>query len=415
MKKSLLALAVLGAFASAAQAQVTIGGWMSIQAKDYKLGTRNAARTAGQNFQSEYRIDDDSNSRIWFTGKEDLGGGMDAHFYMESRFGADDGSTATTFGLAAGDTFVGLGSTAVGTLDFGRMTTMYTQGVLVEADRVLSGANLGSISFLDDIGGQAMNGKSRLNNFVRYKTPVMGGFQGTLALSPATGASEGQAPAAGAAVNNDYSTGKAIFAVANYTNGPIYANLAYFSNDIEGRPTLPGGYGTFAQADQRQVRLSGSYKFPFGLKVGLSVDKSYLKNVAAGSTMGVFTQFASYTAANGGGTVAVNGAVSRTAWLLPVSYDIGNGTIYAKFGKAGNLRNWNASAAQTGGTGAKFYDLSYDYALSKRTAVGVSYMMLKNDGNGTYQPFASGSTHTGSGLYAGEKASQLAFNMRHSF
>jgi predicted porin len=415
VKKSFVALAVLGALTSYANAQVTIGGYLAVQPKLYKVGNENTAvRTAGQTLQTEYRIDDDANSRIWFTGKEDLGSGLDAHFYMESRFGGDNGSTSSTFGLANGETFVGLGSTAVGTIDFGRLSTSaYTQGVVIEADRTSSSGNLGAYSFLGDVGAFGIS-KTRMNNFVRYKTPVLGGFQGTLAASPSVGASEGQAPAAGAAVNNKYSDGKAWALGANYTNGPVYVNLYYWNLNTEGRPAdlvvAPNtGYTTFANADQRTVRLSGSYTLPFGLKVGLAVDKSYLVNVAAGSFNGAFT-----SSLQGGGATTANGAVSRTSWLLPVSYSFGNNAVYAKYGQAGNLRNWTTPVGKPGGTGAKFYVLAYDYALSKRTAVGVSYMHLRNDTNGAYSPFSAGGL-VGTALYAGESATSAQLNLRHSF
>jgi predicted porin len=412
MKKSFLALAVLGTFAASAQAQVTIGGWMSVAPKYYKVGNENTAvRTPGQKMEAEYRVDDDTNSRIWFTGKEDLGGGMDAHFYIESRFGGDNGSAATTFGLAAGDTFVGLKDQSLGTLDIGRISaSTYPQGILIELDRIGDGNNLGVTTFLSDIGSFSIL-KSRMNNVIRYMTPNLGGFTGTFAISPSV-AEEGKVTSATMAQNNTYADGKFLALGANYTNGPIYANLYYHKLTQEGLSAV-SPRTSFATANQKEMRFSGSYKLPMGLKVGLAVDHATLENLAAGTMMGSFLNAAFTTAAQGGGSVAAIGSVSRTAWLIPVQYNVGNHGFYAKFGRAGGLSNW---ASATGGhTGASFGEAAYDYALSKRTAVGVSLTKLKNDSNGTYQPFASNSTHSGSSLYAGESVITAQLNLKHNF
>lgn len=419
MKKSLLALAVLGAFATGAQAQssnVTIGGFFHVQPKVSKVSSANyqpGVRTAGQSLKNEYRMDDDAGSRLWITGKEDLGNGLFAQFYMESRFGADTGSGSSTFGFANGDTFVGLGSKDLGTLDFGRMSiSNYTQGILIELDRTGSGNNFGTTTFLSDVGSFGVN-KSRLNNFIRYKSPNFSGFTVQAAVSPsgAFGANaEGMAPAAGAAVNNEYNDGKAYQLGVSYNNGPLYLNAAYFNVEQEGVTTPQAA---MLAADNTSIRLSGSYALPFGLKVGLSVDRTELDNLAAGAQMGTFTNnaFAGFANANqGGGTVASVGKVRRTAWLLPITYTLGANNFYAKFGKANDLSNWSRTE-----TGTKYYSLAWDYALSKRTAVGVSYTAIKNDANGTYQPFASNSTHNGSQLFAGEKVGVAALNLKHSF
>ncbi len=415
MQKKLIALAVasLAAGSVYAQSSVNIGGWMTVGVKNFKgSDTNRNARGLVQNFKNEFRVDDDSNSRIWFTGKEDLGGGMDAHFYMESRFGADNGSAATTFGLAAGDTFVGI-TAPFGTFDFGRVTTYYTQGILVELDKSLSGNNQLSLTALSTMGTMVFNGYSRNNNNIRYITPRVSGFQAKAVYSPGFGTDEGKIPAAGAAVNNSYTKGDAWTLSADYMNGPIYLNAAYFSLKVEGRPATP--VATMLLADQELWRLSGSYTLPFGLKVGLSYDSSKLKNVAANTRMPTVFSAIPNTDFAAGGHVAVNGDVSRKAWFIPVSYTFGQNTVFAKYGQAGNIKNWVTPVGQAGGTGASFLVLGYDYALSRRTAVGVSYAVTDNKGNGVYQPFAAGSTHTGSQLVAGEKATVLQANLTHRF
>ncbi len=61
------------------------------------------------------------------------------------------------------------------------------------------------------------------------------------------------------------------------------------------------------------------------------------------------------------------------------------------------------------------YTVGYDYALSKRTNVGVYYSRLDNDANAVYQPFNAGTSFTGSSLVAGETASTFALGVKHTF
>lgn len=89
MKKSLLALAVLGAFAGAASAQssVTLFGVVDLSARYVDNG-------AGKQYQLAQ--DGNSSSRIGFRGTEDLGGGLTAGFWLEGALSADTGTQGLT-------------------------------------------------------------------------------------------------------------------------------------------------------------------------------------------------------------------------------------------------------------------------------------------------------------------------------
>ena len=110
MKKSLLALAVLGAFAGAASAQssVTLYGKLD-------LGFAKAAGSADK------QVADGSSSRLGFRGVEDLGGGLKAMFQIEHRFNPDTG-TVTNAAFWHGISTVGLGG-SFGTVNLGRQYT----------------------------------------------------------------------------------------------------------------------------------------------------------------------------------------------------------------------------------------------------------------------------------------------------
>jgi predicted porin len=85
MKKSLLALAVLGAFAGAASAQssVTLFGVLDVNARYVKNGD-----------YSQYQMNSDgiNSSRLGFRGTEDLGGGLSAGFWIEGGLTPQNGN-----------------------------------------------------------------------------------------------------------------------------------------------------------------------------------------------------------------------------------------------------------------------------------------------------------------------------------
>lgn len=374
MKKSLLALAVLGAFASVAQAQtnVSIGGVVQANAKAYKVS--NTVRPA----DTEYRIDDDYNSRFWLTGTEDLGGGLSALFYIENRLNTDMGAGGTGSGIANGDTFVGLKG-GFGQLTLGRHSMLSVQGLTTE---ILTGTGtivamptsmFATYTILNSFNGTGLD-ITRRNNSLMYRSPNISGFSASVGISASSTTSEGQLAAAPVA---NYADGREYYVQAGYANGPLSLNLAYRNNQVE------GGTGF----DDQQLRFSGFYKFG-PAKVGLQLDRAERQAVAAGADVGA--------------------DVARNAWSIPVSFGFGNSTILASFTKANDLSGVDDS-------GAKMYTLGYDYALSKRTNVGVYYSRLDNDTAGAYTPFLSGTTFTGSALVAGETASTLALGVKHTF
>lgn len=413
MKKSLLALAVLGAFAASAQAQtnVTIGGVVQANLKSYKVGGISAANAAlGRQGNNELRVDDDYNSRFWLTGSEDLGGGNSAIFYVENRFNTDVNNVqGTGNGLSNGDTWLGLKG-AWGQVTVGKHSWMSVQGLLPEMQigngglAAIPTSMLGTYSILNQAGGYL--DITRRNNSITYRTPNFSGFSGVVGVSTASAGNEGNMNCTGsgltalvsgngmnaagtaasttatttcptlvtAAAGNqaNYNDGREYYLQGNYSNGPLYVNLAYRNHNVE---------GSTVSASNKQWRLSGTYKIA-GFKFGLQYDRA--------------TNDTSTT------------SVSRTAWQIPLSYSFGSHTILGHYTRAGDLGG-------VADTGAKMFTLGYDYALSKRTNVGVYYSKLSNDTGAAYQPFLAGTSFTGSALAAGETATTWALGVKHTF
>jgi predicted porin len=89
MKKSLLVLAALGAFAGAASAQssVTLFGILDVGARYTKNGDQKLKTLSTDGINS---------SRLGFRGVEDLGGGLKAGFWLESAVNPDAGTANST-------------------------------------------------------------------------------------------------------------------------------------------------------------------------------------------------------------------------------------------------------------------------------------------------------------------------------
>ncbi|WP_433692550.1 porin [Herbaspirillum seropedicae] len=215
MKKSLLALAVLGAFAGAAQAQssVTIYGIVDtgvVYSSKVATGVSNGAVTNGSKFALNSGVL--QGSRIGFKGVEDLGGGLSAVFNLESGFNNDDGTQSVGGNLFNRKSVVGLAG-GFGTVLLGRQTDFLD--------------DIGAIASVADFGGWTQNvgtGLSRIqgtrtNNSIRYNTSNLNGF--TASLIYGFGEQAGKT-----------SAGQSFGAGLKYENGPLALAAGYYQSKI---------------------------------------------------------------------------------------------------------------------------------------------------------------------------------------
>jgi len=199
MKKSLLALAVLGAFAGAASAQssVTIYGLLDLaitkgnggNAATSVVGNTTAGGTTaignpGANGTSKaYIMKQSSSSRLGFRGNEDLGGGLSAQFQFEHRFTPDTGGQTSAATFWEGRSYLQLTSAAAGSVYLGRD---YDPAFwpAVKSDP-FGWDGVGQISSLQYAGYQDVGGNSsvRTSNTVGYKSPNLGGLTAQAAVS----------------------------------------------------------------------------------------------------------------------------------------------------------------------------------------------------------------------------------------
>ena len=251
MKKSLLALAVLGAFASAASAQssVTLSGMLDAGVR--RVGNNSTA--SGSDWQLGGSQSGYNNFTI--SGREDLGGGMNAFFAMNHRFRINDGtpnSAGTTFWR---NIWVGLGG-GFGDVRLGRIL-MPLQDMNGGFDPFATGT-VGSVH----TGGIAAT--IRANNAIYYRSPSMGG----LSVHAAIAAAEGQLQPETA--NNFGNTGPTIglnrerpvgFNI-RYAAGPLNVGAAYDRNSADYTTT-----GIYASYDFGAFKLMSQFEKGDSLRV----------------------------------------------------------------------------------------------------------------------------------------------------
>jgi len=227
MKKSLLAVALLGAFAGVAQAQTAVQIYGNIDAGMVKRTdqTLNIGKRAA--------------NTLGFKGTEDLGNGLKALFQIEIRYEPDTGTTENNGRpLFQGQSRVGLQGD-FGMVRIGRGLTPYQETIgAFEPWHALP--NQGG--FYTDLAVAGYNSaplepvnssNNRWSNAFWYNSPVVSGFQVNAAIATKEGAGSN-----GRAVGTQYPVGAEAsanpFSISTtYNNGPAALMLGYERNAVE--------------------------------------------------------------------------------------------------------------------------------------------------------------------------------------
>lgn len=377
MKKSLLALAVLGAFAGAAQAQSAITMYGSIDAGVRHKNNMNAAGDKRTELASAVF----SSNRLGFRGVEDLGGGLNARFNLELGFttdtGAQGGAANSIGGTATNQLFdraatVGLGG-AWGGVDFGLQYSV--------AFKAIGGYDPFSYKFIGIIplaGAAAGNqgtsvssaiGNTRFGNDIQYT----GNF-GPLTV---------RAEHAFGEVAGDTGSGAASAIGASYVVGPLNVGGAYTKR----KPNL-GTTATPNFQDNTQWTIGAAVTMgPARIAAGY-IDEEQ-DNITAGLTRE--TKNAWF-----GGSYNFTPAMALTAGYYQTKLDQGAADAKRKL-------------LIVGGT----------YNLSKRTNLYVNVDRAKFDGNATFG--SAGGTFAGAvgGAFVQptgqDSQTGISFGLHHMF
>ena len=361
MKKSLLALAVLGAFAGVASAQssVTLYGTVDLNAKYVK--------NDGSNRRVSLSQDGVNSSQLGFRGIEDLGGGLRAGFVLLAGVNADTGSTnAQFFNRRATVSLLG----GFGEVRLGRDYT----------------PTFWNTTFFDAFGtnglGDSSNVKQivaadyvRANNTIAYHLPSnIGGLYGQATVGAAEGTAAGR-----------YIGGRLGFAAGPFDIAAAYStervNTGGFNvTTVSGAPVAPAAN---AQA-YKSANIGGSFNFGFAKVMGYYQQEKVL---------------------------SYQDKIASVSLVVP----LGQGEIKAGYdqGKlSGPINNKVKKAA-----------LGYVYNLSKRTAL-YSTAAIVDNGSRSRISLASvgtstvGQANSGGAIAAptlGGKSKGIEFGVRHFF
>ena len=341
MKKTLIALAVMGTTAGVAHAQsnVTI----------YGIVDTGLVKESG----SDVRMGSNVDSRIGFRGVEDLGSGMKATFELERRFNLNDGTQANSGVINTEDpentnletldrsnwnyndfisgkradwigaANVGLKGDAWGAVRLGRVNNLS-----VETFRMLDPFNQYGVGA--SLARSNILRSEQISNTIRYDSPSWNGFGfgATYTLGQNTKGADNPF----AVIGNDG------FAVnLKYDNGPLL---------------LLANYDRVADSnDSYSWNLGGAYSYA-GFKVSVGYQDTKFK-------LSEFSQ--------------EFGKMKEKMWLVGLQYKTGPHTIGASYNR-GKVE----IDGQNDGKANK-YALGYTYDLSKRTSVYANLAYTDSD------------------------------------
>jgi len=282
-------------------------------------------------------------SRVGFRGEEDLGDGAKALFMLEMGLNNDTGALAQG-GLGFGrQSYVGLSSPSYGRLTLGRHYSVlhtelatYTMGGLIWGN---------ALNYFRD--GSVL----RLDNSIRYETPVFAGLSARLLVAA------GEGSATGKVVNPsfDYKLGRwqiggsSMYRVKTATN------------------------------TERYTVLGTSYDFQW-LKAALAYYRQRDELAAATS-------------------------LARDACEVSAVVPFGVSAVWLSYG-----RDSGKARPQTDGAAIS---ARYDYNLSKRTRLYVGYTVIQNDAKSNFT--VNTASNAGPIVVAGNDVKQAVLGISHAF
>ncbi|MFN9766890.1 MAG: porin [Pseudomonadota bacterium] len=380
MKKSLLALAALTAFAGVASAQssVTLFGVVDLNARNVKNGSAGSLKTLS--------TDGLASTRFGVRGVEDLGGGLRAGFWLEAGFGADTAAGASAGADASGNRI------GTGGLVFNRRATLSLLGGFGEVrlgrdytptfwnhtifdpfgtngvashTNLISPASGASGSNTTRVLGYTSNGVNsgtttgtvvRADNSIGYFLPTMGGLYGQVMIAAGEG----------------FTGAKYVGGRFGYSAGPINVAVAVGRTEVT------------SSADLSAVNFGGSWNLGFAT---------------------LMAQYHSYEADRTG---AAGFTLDRSLknWLVGAVMPMGASSFKFSYAKSsGEFSDTvrDGDATQLG--------LGYQYDLSKRTALYANYSRVKNNKGARFYASGSGPLNAGTDF----TSTGYEFGVRHSF
>jgi predicted porin len=386
MKKLLvvLMLALGMPVLSHAQSSVTIYGVLDVgySGKNLKGSPETASNTQTTNqIGNSYEIP----SRLGFRGTEDLGGGTNAFFTIETGINANNSAVST---LINRQTFVGLGKRGLGQFAIGtQYGPIFTNMIPTDAGAVniVIGSVISPAQGTD--GGQSASDAAytaRFNNAITFKTEKIKGFDAMALYSMNNRDATQTGPSTGG-TNNATAWGLG----ANYNWKQVLATVNYQSIK-----NLTTGATPSVSTSSTGTVSGGGINYVSGFTVTNGIDNQLY--AALVYDFKIFKAYLNYTDRQ------ITSALNSNEQLNRTGQQIGVRGWYTPqiegWATVGNGR-WQAYGVNNPTANFTSYQVGANYWLSKRT--------------GLYAIF--GSSQTSSTSAGSASGNQYALGMRHSF
>lgn len=381
MKKSLFALAAVGAFAGAAQAQssVTVYGIIDVGYAGGNTSGTAAGATAKRNYAS-FATSSEQSSRLGFRGTEDLGGGTRAFFTVEVDLNS---TTSTTLLGNTRQAFAGLAKNGLGNFSVGTQYTIIHSQVGA-TDPGQQNNMVGSVIYPHS-GGAAPTSNTGQDSGIAYtvRTNNVLQVQSERFAGARLSAQYGMNNTNGTQLSATTTSGKNNFTTwgvgLDYTIGKLYATAVYQNVKAEQTAitttTISTLLPSMVNANSNQMYIGATYDF------------------------GILKAYAGYINRKDESTLNTNNYLKRTAQQIGVR---GFATKTVEYWASVGNGRYDSYGASTPTANFTAYQVGSNYWLSKRTNMYAIF--------GSSQ---TSSTSTTSG--AGASQNSYALGVRHTF
>ena len=353
MKKTLIALAALAATGAFAQTTTGVPGFQIV-------GNLNAGFVANSYYGKSVSGFDQNmmgTSQIGFRGKEDLGGGLSAHFVHTTDFkfmnqlgdagvmySATQAGAAGTFGND--QKFVGIAG-PFGTVNFGAINNASLYSGVALLNPTLGTSYSGG--YASTVCADPTCTIVRYDNTMEYKSPVIGGFSATVQYA----AKQDQATVANYSPNLGYMNMPSMVEIGvKYANGPLTLAAVHLETDASGvtNPMVGQSYPGAAGALKKTLdTITGAYAFSNGLRL-------------AGLYQHVLND-----------NTAVTAKSEKDTFQGSALYRLGANEFVFNYGQT---QEKNDLRPTFGGQTSKLVSVAYKYYLSKMTTLEAKYENL---------------------------------------
>lgn len=395
MKKSLIALAI-GATAGSAFAQASVELYGRAHAGLDRWSAEGSAAGAAADYKTRTRVFD-SGSRVGLRGNENLGGGVQASFVIETGLNLDNAGDLGQGGQANSGTgyfgsreaHVALGNSSA-QLRFGRQNVYWGNGSVedVGANHMVFG---GIGMYTAASSGYVTAPAARLENTTKIvlQKGLAGNFAGSELYYGVLNANE--RAAAGASP-----TGSVMGFTARYASGPLGAQLDYIkATDTAGAPGVTNRNNT-------GLKIIGGYQVLKTTKLQAAFFEMKREYTDAATNVAALA-----TAAGGG---------KQSGFGLGVIHSLGGPlSVYGQWAKLGNFSH--TSRGSQADTNSDSFALGLRYNFSNRTHVYTSYSVINNaaKNNVTMSGGGMSSVPTGGSIGMGADTKVMSLGLFHNF